>query len=107
MNATVIEPEMVERIDESHAEVILDNPKRAVEMVDEVLTLCGFTEVVKAWRRARRDAHSELLDACRAANAYMADLAARGGPKPGEEGIIDWCDVQQKLFNAIAKSGAR
>jgi hypothetical protein len=49
----------------------------------------------------RCKAAPDLLEACKTANKYLADIARNGGPKPGEEGTNEWCNAQLQLSNAI------
>lgn len=46
----------------------------------------------------------DLLEACKAANKYLADMAMNGGPKQGTAGIVEWSEVQASLSAAIAKA---
>lgn len=51
--------------------------------------------------QAREAAVAELVEAAECAQQYLADMAMNGGPKPGIEGVNDWCKAQQKLDMAI------
>lgn len=54
---------------------------------------------------AEQDDLSESLekmrDALLKANKYLADMAARGGPRPGQEGVDQWADTQQAISDAL------
>jgi hypothetical protein len=50
----------------------------------------------------------DLVEACQVANRYIAEFAMRGGRgKPGVEGLDEFCEVQQRLSQAIRDAGAK
>lgn len=50
----------------------------------------------------------DLVEACQVANRYIAEFAMRGGRgKPGVEELDEFCEVQQRLSQAIRDAGAK